>query len=1412
VGPIEVAPGEAAPDEAPTLEGFPLGFAPEQDLPRLAASESEGMAAFASDGGIIELEPNVIKGNARLTNQNPELLALLAADPWHVNGASNNNNIAYATATSTRPSGYSAETTTIQFKSPSEYDFTLLVESSVGGDAGVVYTVRARRGAYNLPAVTGVVVRPRTEQPNPTEVKLEACVGAVQFEFGVDDQCETPSPAFLSALVKDITTFRVPNQQRYAAYFTDGTTTKTTLYYNVRGKDGRTYAFGRPVEWTATCDQLVRICTPLSDDLVQRPQGNLTGPWEVIGETSTHTRSITATYLALPTITRGLGVLSPPTSPVSDPSTWWTMSSSMDEGTWGLQGAGYLRKGREFTRFVTSALSPVTAAVPVTASVIAGQTTPVTQVVEGETRHAFAMRPAYFYGAVRLVDPSIPLYPGSRSTLESLWFEADYDTNGDGIPNDVRIGQRGTYLRATTAAAGFSHTAFPRGFDRTSGELASTYEQALPNPYDLPRTWNQENLHLRFWSQGESPNTRPGLYDEALFRYGILSIAQSSRSALLGAGQRKRIDHEYCFNEVQLQYATTLGRFYNPFADVSGAFNGRDWRDLPNIYSTSGRFYGIPAIWGSTPLATEPRTEGSLTMALPQGTYTLKPGAYMMSDDGTVNTATFAPLSVTLGCGQRVKIVPPLSVSISSPSGCAGSPTIPISGVVKSKPAVVDRLWYRLNGGPEVTLCTNCGLDPLYAFQLELQTCENTLEVFAFTQGMPEPAIGVARFAWDDPADGPTCAGNCVNRPPVARCRGVTISADAACTGCTSVDDGSYDPNENDTFSCVQTPGCPYVRGSQKVTLTCTDKLGLSSSCEATVTVQDTTPPALVCPAETPVLECREGGAVATYTPGATDNCGAVSTRCDPASGSRFPLGTTETSCTATDSAGNAASCAIPVTVRDSEPPTLSCPAPVTAECVGGAASVKPPAATAGDTCALADVTQPAEASFPLGSTPVTYTATDASGQRVSCTSSVNVVDTRAPTLVLNGPAVLTMTRGPSYTEQGATASDACEGDLSPSVRLSGTVDPTTVGSYTVTYTVTDGSGQTVSTTRTVQVVADPGICSASGQWASTGVLADVRQLHTTTALPSGEVLVVGGYTSGTELYDPTTGTWKATGHGMTTHRGHTATLLPDGQVLVAGGAGGNASVSSELYDPASGLWLPTGSMSTARRYHTASLLPGGRVLVTGGANELGLTQASAELYDPVSRLWLPTGSMSTARGDHTATVLADGKVLVAGGLGGSGMPQASAELYDPVSGTWTSVGGMTTARRYHTASLLPGGEVLVTGGGGTHALSKTTELYDPDSKSWSASAPMGTGRRYHTATVLKDGRVLIAGGYNQYEGILTSTELYNSYSNSWCPAGHMAVDRYGHTATLLGDGRVLMTAGFNNRAPQSRSAELYTP
>ncbi|NIP96143.1 MAG: DUF5011 domain-containing protein, partial [Akkermansiaceae bacterium] len=74
-------------------------------------------------------------------------------------------------------------------------------------------------------------------------------------------------------------------------------------------------------------------------------------------------------------------------------------------------------------------------------------------------------------------------------------------------------------------------------------------------------------------------------------------------------------------------------------------------------------------------------------------------------------------------------------------------------------------------------------------------------------------------------------------------------------------------------------------------------------------------------------------------------------------------------------------------------------------------------------------------------------------------TRTVTVADTTAPVLTLVGEAELTLECGvDTYSEAGATASDACDPDVE--VVIGGdTVDVATPGTYVVTYDATDASG-----------------------------------------------------------------------------------------------------------------------------------------------------------------------------------------------------------------------------------------------------------------------------------------------------------------------------------------------------------------
>ena len=100
-----------------------------------------------------------------------------------------------------------------------------------------------------------------------------------------------------------------------------------------------------------------------------------------------------------------------------------------------------------------------------------------------------------------------------------------------------------------------------------------------------------------------------------------------------------------------------------------------------------------------------------------------------------------------------------------------------------------------------------------------------------------------------------------------------------------------------------------------------------------------------------------------------------------------------------------------------------------------------------------------------VGTYTITYSATDAEGNTGTATRTVTVVDTTAPIITVLGDNPATVEMGSTYTDAGATA------DGGETVTSSGTVDTSTVGTYTITYSATDAEGNEGTATRTVTVV-----------------------------------------------------------------------------------------------------------------------------------------------------------------------------------------------------------------------------------------------------------------------------------------------------------------------------------------------------
>ena len=309
-------------------------------------------------------------------------------------------------------------------------------------------------------------------------------------------------------------------------------------------------------------------------------------------------------------------------------------------------------------------------------------------------------------------------------------------------------------------------------------------------------------------------------------------------------------------------------------------------------------------------------------------------------------------------------------------------------------------------------------------------------------------------------------------------------------------------------------------KGATTVTWTATDASGNTSSCSFTVTVIDAQAPVVSCPVvgnanrnTSPGL-CTYAVVTTEFNATATDNCpgqtvayvltGATTGNGTSLAGVLLNKGATTVTWTATDASGNTAVCSFTVTVIDNQLPVITCPfsatqikntnaglctyavvttefnATATDNCPGQTVAYVLSGATTGNGSSLAGVL------LNKGTTLITWTATDASGNTAVCSFSVTVQDKELP--VTTCPFTTTQTRNAdaglcTYSVQGtefrATVTDNCPGSTQAYV-LSGATTGSGAslagvllnkGTTLITWTATDASANTSSCSFSVTVV-----------------------------------------------------------------------------------------------------------------------------------------------------------------------------------------------------------------------------------------------------------------------------------------------------------------------------------------------------
>ncbi|MFL6277377.1 MAG: HYR domain-containing protein, partial [Blastocatellia bacterium] len=318
----------------------------------------------------------------------------------------------------------------------------------------------------------------------------------------------------------------------------------------------------------------------------------------------------------------------------------------------------------------------------------------------------------------------------------------------------------------------------------------------------------------------------------------------------------------------------------------------------------------------------------------------------------------------------------------------------------------------------------------------------------------------------------------------------ITKSTDAGqCSAVVSFTTPTGDGCPAPTVTCNPASGTTFNKGVTTVTCTASNGVSPDASCTFTVTVNDNEAPHVVCPANiTQSTDANVCTAVVTYaTATATDNCpGVGAVTCTPASGTAFPKGINTVTCSVTDASSNAGSCTFTVTVNDTQSPTITCPASIVHDTDPNActAVVTYASPTVSDNCpgVGSPTCSPASGTaFPKGVTTVNCSVTDASGNSASCSFTVTVRDTQAPTIGACPANISVVSSGgcENVTYTSPTATDNCGSATVVCSPASGFCFP--AGTTTVTCTASDSSPDSPDSSCSFTVTVVPCTISCPG-------------------------------------------------------------------------------------------------------------------------------------------------------------------------------------------------------------------------------------------------------------------------------------------------------------------------------------------
>lgn len=314
-----------------------------------------------------------------------------------------------------------------------------------------------------------------------------------------------------------------------------------------------------------------------------------------------------------------------------------------------------------------------------------------------------------------------------------------------------------------------------------------------------------------------------------------------------------------------------------------------------------------------------------------------------------------------------------------------------------------------------VSASGNCGANPTWQAPQATDNCDPDVSLVSvpasgmFLGAQAAPHI-ITYTVTDDLGNSATCTFNVTvtdaTAPVLVNCPTLPIFVVLDADSCTATLNWTP-PTATDncpgvTLTSNLQPGI-FVTGDTMVVYTATDASGNTSTCFFNVAVRDVIPPVLIgCPTTPIVVQNGDpcGTPVDFPFPTGSDNCTPEADLVFSSSflpNDTFNVGINTFTVRLTDASGNFVECDITVTVLGQTPGFTGVPnIPAIDGCEAVVTWISPVAV---GFCPPVQIesTHPSGSVFQIGTTPVTYTATDSSGRTASVTFNVVVTENVAP-------------------------------------------------------------------------------------------------------------------------------------------------------------------------------------------------------------------------------------------------------------------------------------------------------------------------------------------------------------------------------------------------------------------------------